>query len=43
MSLPVRIPYGTAKGDIEFKHVNFGYNEDKIIIHDFSAKVEHGK
>lgn len=31
------------RGDVEFDHVNFGYNEDKIIIHDFSAKVEHGK
>ena len=43
MSLPVRIPYGTAKGDIEFKHVNFGYNEDKTIIHDFSALAPAGK
>ena len=43
MSLPVRIPYGTARGDIEFKHVNFGYNEDKTIIHDFSALAPAGK
>ncbi len=27
------------KGDVEFKHVHFGYNEDRIIINDFSAKV----
>ena len=26
------------KGNIEFKHVKFGYNEDKIVINDFSAK-----
>ena len=27
------------KGNIEFKHVNFGYNSDKTIIHDFNAKI----
>ena len=31
------------KGNIEFKHVNFGYNEDKIIINDFEAKVNDGQ
>jgi len=43
MYLPVRIPFGGAKGDIEFKHVNFGYNPDKTIIHDFSAFAPAGK
>ena len=43
MDLPVRIAYGTAKGDIEFSHVTFGYNEDKVIIHDFSAKAKAGQ
>ena len=43
MDLPVRIEYGTAKGDIEFSHVTFGYNEDTIIIHDFSAKAKAGQ
>ena len=43
MDLPVRIPFGEAKGDIEFSHVNFGYNPDKTIIHDFSAKAPAGK
>lgn len=33
----------SAKGDIEFCNVQFGYNEDKIIIHDFSAKVKAGQ
>lgn len=32
-----------VKGDIEFKHVKFGYNEDKIIIKDFNAKVKAGE
>lgn len=32
-----------VKGDVEFKNVNFGYNDDKIIIHDFSAKVKAGQ
>jgi ATP-binding cassette subfamily B protein len=31
-----------AKGNIEFKHVKFGYNKDKTIIKDFSAKVKAG-
>ena len=30
-------------GNVEFDHVNFGYNPDKIIIHDFSAKVKDGQ
>lgn len=28
---------------VEFKHVKFGYNPDKIIINDFSAKVNTGQ
>ena len=43
MNLPVRIPYGTARGDISFEHVRFGYNPDKVIIHDFSAFAPAGK
>ena len=31
------------KGNIEFKNVKFGYNEDKIIINDFSCKVTEGQ
>ena len=30
-------------GNVTFDHVKFGYNEDKIIIHDFSAKVKQGQ
>ena len=32
-----------VKGKIEFKHVKFGYDADKTIIHDFSAKVKPGE
>ena len=32
-----------AKGEIEFKDVRFGYNPDKIIIKDFSVKVNPGE
>lgn len=28
---------------VEFSHVKFGYNPDKIVINDFSAKVEPGQ
>jgi ATP-binding cassette subfamily B protein len=32
-----------VKGDVEFSHVHFGYNEDKIIINDFSMKASAGQ
>ncbi|UNL92255.1 ABC transporter [Paenibacillus polymyxa] len=32
-----------AKGDVEFKHVRFGYKEDHMIIKDFSMKAEAGQ
>lgn len=32
-----------VKGDIEFKNIRFGYNNDKVIIKDFSAKVKAGQ
>ena len=31
-----------VRGEVEFRHVRFGYSEDKIIIPDFSAKIEPG-
>ena len=30
-------------GDVQFEHVFFGYNPEKIIIHDFSAEVTDGQ
>ena len=30
-------------GNVQFEHVEFGYNPDKIIIHDFSAGVHDGQ
>lgn len=32
-----------AKGEVEFKDVRFGYNPEKIIIKDFSVKVNPGE
>ena len=32
-----------TKGDVEFSHVRFGYEPDKIIINDFSAKAKSGQ
>ena len=32
-----------VKGEITFDHVHFGYKPEKIIINDFSIKVEPGK
>ena len=31
------------KGDIEFRHVKFGYVPEKTIIHDFSADIKAGQ
>lgn len=31
------------KGDVAFKDVSFGYNEDKIIINDFTASIKAGQ
>lgn len=38
---PVQI--GEAKGDVTFSHVQFGYDPDKVIIHDFSCEVRAGQ
>ncbi len=31
------------QGNVEFRHVRFGYSQDKIIINDFSAKAQAGQ
>ena len=31
-----------VRGEVEFRHVKFGYNDDRVIIPDFSAKVQPG-
>ena len=31
------------RGNIEFKHVKFGYSQDKIVINDFCANVKEGQ
>lgn len=38
---PVKMDKFTGK--VDFEHVKFGYNEDKIIIHDFSCDVKPGQ
>ena len=34
---------GDIRGEVEFDHVRFGYDEDKPVINDFSAKIESGQ
>ena len=34
---------GDVKGNVEFKNVSFGYDDNKIIIKNFSAKVKSGE
>ena len=42
-NLKKKLDVEKAKGNIEFKHVKFGYNEDKVIINDFNCKVKPGE
>ena len=37
------VHFDEIKGEVEFKHVKFGYKEDQTIIKDFSAKVKPGQ
>ena len=32
-----------VRGDVSFEHVRFGYDPDRIIIHDFSAEAKSGQ
>lgn len=41
--IPDALPVEGLHGNIEFDHVCFGYNKNKIIIHDFCAKVKDGQ
>ncbi|MBP1559908.1 MAG: ABC transporter ATP-binding protein [Oscillospiraceae bacterium] len=34
---------GSIEGNVEFENVHFGYDPEKIIINDFSAKVKKGQ
>ena len=42
-NLSAKINKKDAKGNIEFKHVKFGYDENKIVINDFNCKVKKGQ
>ena len=37
------LPADKVRGDVAFEHVRFGYDPDKIIIHDFSAEAKAGQ
>ncbi len=41
--LPSKLDKNSIKGEIEFKHVKFGYDPDRTIIKDFSAKAMPGQ
>ena len=42
-SLTDKLELLNVKGDLEFKNVKFGYNEDKVIIKNFNVKVKNGQ
>lgn len=37
------VPVEGLEGNVTFDHVQFGYNPDHVIIHDFSAEVHQGQ
>ena len=37
------VPAGDIQGAVSFRHVHFGYTDDKIIINDFSCDVSPGQ
>lgn len=41
-NLDTRIDVNSVRGEVEFKNVNFGYTDDKIIIPNFSASIKPG-
>lgn len=42
-SVPNPVSVEGLQGNVEFEHVHFGYNADRTIINDFSAKVKEGQ
>jgi len=42
-TVPDPVHIDGLEGRVEFDHVNFGYNPEHTIIHDFCAKVEPGQ
>lgn len=42
-TVPNPVSVEGLQGNVEFEHVRFGYNADRIIIKDFSAKVREGQ
>ncbi|MDD2981395.1 MAG: ABC transporter ATP-binding protein [Hespellia sp.] len=42
-TVPEPVSVEGLEGNVEFQDVHFGYNPDKIIINDFSAKVKEGQ
>lgn len=42
-TVPDPVSVEGLQGNVEFEHVHFGYNPEKIIINDFSAKVREGQ
>ena len=38
-----KLVLSSVKGDVEFKHVKFGYSEDQEIIHDLNVKIKAGQ
>lgn len=43
VTVPDPVSVEGLNGNVEFDHVRFGYNPNKIIIKDFSAKIKEGQ
>lgn len=43
LTVPNAVHIDNPRGEVEFEDVHFGYNPDKIIINDFSARIKPGQ
>lgn len=43
LETPKVVNTNQIKGQVEFEHVQFGYNPDKLVIRDFSASIKPGQ
>lgn len=40
---PDALPLSTCRGEVEFRHVNFGYSPEVPVLHDISFKADSGQ
>ncbi|MGH2457735.1 MAG: ABC transporter ATP-binding protein, partial [Chloroflexota bacterium] len=43
MDAPDAVPLPTVKGRVKFDHVQFGYNRDRLVLHDLTLDIQQGE